>query len=85
MQRLPLSICALSLALTVACGYDSTTAPGPTPTPGDVNIVKGASQLTTTAFSPNPKQLSLGGATEVTVRWVNADGGGGYGGAAVVH
>jgi plastocyanin len=85
MHRLSIAIVALSLGLATACGSDSTTGPGPTPTPGDVNIVVGASQLTTTAFNPNPKQLSLGGAADVAVRWVNTDGGGGYGGTAVVH
>jgi plastocyanin len=85
MHRLPIAIVALSLTLATACGYDSPTGPGPTPTPGDVNIVAGASQLTTTAFNPNPKQLSLGGAAEVAVRWVNTEGGGVYGGTGVVH
>jgi plastocyanin len=73
----------LSLVLATACGSGGTT--GPTPTAGDVDIVKGASQLTTTAFSPNPKQLSLAGASDVAVRWVNTDGGGSYGGSAVTH
>lgn len=87
MHRLPIATLALSLSFAAACGSNSTTGPGPgpTPTPGDVNIVAGASLLTTTAFNPNPKQLSLGGAAEVAVRWVNGDGGGGYGGTAVVH
>ena len=85
MHRLPIAIFALSLALATACGSNSTTGPNPTPTPGDVDIVAGASQLTTTAFNPNPKQLSLGGAADVAVRWINTDGGGGYGGTAVTH
>ncbi len=83
MHRLPIAIYALSLGLAAACGSDNST--GPSPTPGDIDIVKGASQLTTTAFSPNPKQLSLGEAADVTVRWVNTDGGGAYGGTAVAH
>jgi plastocyanin len=83
MDRLTVGIYTLSLVLATACGSGGTT--GPTPTAGDVNIVKGASQLTTTAFSPNPKQLSLGGASDVAVRWVNTDGGGSYGGSAVTH
>ena len=85
MRALPIAILALSLGLATACGSSSTTDPGPTPTAGDVAIIKGASLLTTGAFSPNPKQVSLGGAAEATVRWINTDGGGGYGGAAVVH
>jgi plastocyanin len=83
MHRLPIALFALGLGLAAACGSNSPT--GPTPTPGDVNIVKGASLLTTAAFNPNPKQLSLGGSAEVSVRWINTDGGGTYGGAAVVH
>jgi plastocyanin len=85
MSRLPIAILALSLA--TACGSGSTTGPSasPMPTPGDIDIVNGASLLTTAAFDPNPKQVSLGGAAEVTVRWINTDGGGRYGGTAVVH
>jgi plastocyanin len=85
MDRLATAFLALILTLASACGSDSTTNPNPTPTPGDVDIVKGAQFLTTTAFNPNPKQLSLGGGTEVSVRWINTDGGGTYGGASVVH
>jgi plastocyanin len=89
MHRLPTALSVLALCLAGACGgYDpmGPAAPAPTPTSADVNIVKGAAQLTTTAFDPNPKALSLGGAAQVSVRWVNADGGGGYGGgAAVTH
>lgn len=87
MHRLPTAICALSFCLAGACGSSSPTGPGSpsSPTPADVTIVRGASQLTTTAFDPNPKPLSLGGTAQASVRWVNADGGGGYGGSAVVH
>ena len=85
MHRLPITIFALSLGLATACGSSSMTGPNPTPTPGDVNIVVGASAMTTTAFNPNPKQLSLAGAATVAVRWVNTDGGSGYGGSAVTH
>jgi plastocyanin len=85
MHRLPTSLAALSLCLAGACGSNSSTGPSG-PAPGDVAIVKGASALTTTAFDPNPKTLALGGAAEVSVRWVNKDGGGGYGGGtAVIH
>jgi plastocyanin len=89
MHRLPTALSALALCLAGACGgYDPTgpAAPAPTSTSADVNVVKGASQLTTTAFDPNPKALSLGAGAQVSVRWVNADGGGGYGGGpAVTH
>ena len=84
MHRVTVWIFALTLGLAAACGSgDSTT--GPSPAPGDVDIVKGASGLTTTAFNPNPKQLSLAGAATVAVRWVNTDGGGTYGGTATAH
>ena len=43
---------ALALALTTACGSDSSTGPQPAPEGGDITIVKGASLLTSTAFSP---------------------------------
>jgi plastocyanin len=52
-------------------------APPPTPSTNDITIVVGASGLTTTAFSPNPKVVSLGGNPSVTVRWVNKDISGG--------
>ena len=80
MDRLSLTLFVVSLSLASACGGGSTTGPSsgpnpkPTPTPGDVSIVQGAERLTTTAFDPNPKQLSLGGAATVAVRWVNGDG-----------
>ena len=85
MDRTAIALFALTLTLAAACGSDSTTNPNPTPTANDVDIVKGAQVLTTTAFNPNPKQLSLGGGTEVSVRWVNTDGGGTYGGTSVPH
>ena len=68
---------AIGLALAAGCGSDSTS-PQPTPDPGDITIVKGASLMTTTAFSPNPKTISLADGGQV--RWVNADGGSVYGG-----
>ena len=85
----------LALVLAAGCGgYSSGTGSGnnvapPSATAGDINIVEGASSLTTTAFSPNPKTVSLGGAMSVDVRWVNGDISGGAGnyqyGTAVVH
>jgi hypothetical protein len=85
MHRLPAAVYALSLFLAGACGGSNPSGPStpvtPPPTSADVSIVPGASQLTTNAFDPNPKTFSLGGAAQVSVRWVNADGGGGYGGA----
>ncbi len=79
MPRLfPFSLASLTLALLTACGSDSSTGPQPTPGAGDITIVQGASLMTTTAFSPNPKTVSLAGGGEV--RWVNQDGGSVYGG-----
>lgn len=75
----PLLIVPLGLA---ACGgssapTDTQNPAPPTPAQNDIGIVVGASQLTTTAFSPNPKVVSLGGGASVTVRWVNTDISGG--------
>ena len=83
MPRLPLvSLAPLMLALLAACGSDSTTGPQPAPGTGDITIVQGASLMTTTAFSPNPKTVSLANGGEV--RWVNQDGGGVYGGGTPI-
>ncbi|HEU4955565.1 MAG TPA: plastocyanin/azurin family copper-binding protein [Gemmatimonadales bacterium] len=75
---------AIALALAAGCGSDSTS-PQPTPESGDITIVKGASLMTTTAFSPNPKTISLADGGQV--RWVNADGGSSVygGGTATAH
>jgi plastocyanin len=77
MARLLFRLVPIALVLSVGCGSDSTS-PQPTPGTGDISIVRGASLLTTTAFSPNPKTISL--ADGGVVRWVNADGGSVYGG-----
>lgn len=66
------------LALGIVAGCSSTTSPSgqqtaPTPTSNDIEIVVGASTKTTTAFSPDPKMVALGGAPNVTIRWVNLD------------
>jgi plastocyanin len=92
MARIRITLLALSLGLAGACG--SYTAPTTTQNPpppaamtNDISIVIGASGLTTTAFSPDNKVVSLGGNPSVSVRWVNKDiMGGGYGsGGATVH
>jgi plastocyanin len=73
----------IALLVSAGCGSDSTS-PQPTPGTGDINIVRGASLLTTAAFSPNPKTISL--ADGGVVRWVNTDGGSAYGGgSATAH
>jgi len=86
MRRPRLSFIVLAV-VSAACGSYSPTGPGgspPDPLPNDVTIVRGASTLTTTAFDPNPRSLDLGAGAEVSVRWVNADGGQGYGGGTAV-
>jgi plastocyanin len=79
-----------SLLLGLLAGCSSTTAPSnqaasaPTPMANDISIVAGASTMTTTAFSPDPKSVALGGAASVTIRWVNRDitNNGTYGGGS---
>jgi plastocyanin len=68
-------------------GTSTSNSPPPTPTPADITIVQGASMMTTGAFSPDTKTVSLSGGTSVSVRWVNEDiSGSGYGGStAVTH
>lgn len=83
---------ALLLGVTGACGSysapgGSNNPPPPTMQQNDVSIVVGASALTTTAFSPNPKTVSLAGGSSVSVRWINQDiSGGDYtSGTATAH
>jgi len=93
MAALRLIAAPLALCVVAACGgYNAPTGtnnnnPPPSPTANDINIVVGASTKTTNAFSPNPKEVSLGGAGSVSVRWINGDiSGGDYTmGSAVVH
>ena len=80
--------------LAAACGGNDGAGPNPNnpqPPQGntttDIGIVEGASTQTTTAFSPNPKVVSLGGNPTVAIRWVNGDitGGDYVDGTATVH
>jgi hypothetical protein len=76
MNRIRSAVLAVLLGLAACGGSDLSTGQNPPPppaAPNDIRIVVGASQLTTTAFSPNPKVLSLGGNASVSVRWVNGD------------
>jgi plastocyanin len=84
------ALLALTIALSSGCGSSSennANPPPPATMANDVGIVVGASSLTSTAFSPNPKVVSLGGNSSVTVRWVNRDiSGGDYAqGSATSH
>jgi plastocyanin len=59
------------LALSAACS-NSPSMPTPTTPPGSgtaVSIVSGAATLTTTAYTPNPITVAVGG----TVTWMNND------------
>jgi plastocyanin len=92
MSRIRITLLALLLGLSGACGSYSAPTNSQNPPPpmvqaNDVSIVVGASGLTTAAFSPNPKVVSLGGGPSVTVRWVNKDitGGDYASGAATIH
>jgi plastocyanin len=91
MNPIRTALLALPLGLGVACGYsapnDSQNPPPPPAAANDIVIPVGAAQLTTSAFSPSPKVLSLGGSSSVTVRWVNKDiSGNDYvGGTATTH
>jgi plastocyanin len=86
MHRALIALTTVSLFLAGGCGSNGPTSPSnPPSTPGDVDIVVGASLLTTGAFSPNPKTVALGGGASIAVRWVNTDAGsGGYGGGGGV-
>jgi len=92
MARISSALLLSSLVLSGACGGYTPTQNNPSPPPpaamqNDIDIVAGASQLTTNAFSPNPKVISLGGSSSVTVRWVNTDitGGDYTSGTATTH
>ena len=55
--------------LVAACGSSSTGPSTPPDMVGDISIVRGAEFLTTAAFEPNPKTVSLvdgGGAQAAT-------------------
>lgn len=92
----PASAALITIAvLLTACGSSSSptstggNAPPPDAQSNDINIAVGAQTKGGAAFSPNPKAVSLGGAANVQVRFVNRDisgGGGDYTqGTAVVH
>src|SRR5215467_9442032 len=69
-----LMLAAALLTMCTACGSSySTPTPTPTPTPTGngtpVSIVSGASVMTTTAYSPSPVTVAVGG----SVTWKNND------------
>lgn len=76
MRVIQVALLGLIVATAFACSNDSPATPSPTPTPTptptagtNVSIVSGASTMTTTAYSPNPVNVAVGG----TVTWVNND------------
>ena len=72
-QRLSSRLWPLALSLAAACGSGGSTGPNTPPDMvGDISIVQGAEFLTTAAFDPNPKTVSLADGGDV--RWVNGDG-----------
>jgi len=79
------------LTLVASCGGNSTTGPTGNNNPpqaqaNDVDIVLGASTKGSAAFDPNPKTISLAGAANVVVRWVNLDvSSNGYSTVGVTH
>ena len=70
-MRLRIGWALVLLGLLSACSSDSPSAPSTgTVTSGTpVSIVNGASTLTTTAYSPNPVNVTVGS----TVTWINND------------
>jgi plastocyanin len=73
-MRLRIGWAFLLVGLLSACSSDSPSAPstgsGSSGTAGTpVSIVSGASTLTTTAYSPNPLNVTVG----TTVTWTNND------------
>ena len=67
----------VGFATGCSSNYTGSSSPPPPPPPAaqanDVNIVVGAQNKGTSAFSPNPKNVSLNGAATADVRWVNGD------------
>jgi plastocyanin len=68
-MKFRLSVLAGLIGLTIGCGSSSPSSPSNGPTGTPVSIVSGSSTLTTTAYSPNPVSISVGG----TVTWTNND------------
>ena len=71
LQRISSRLLPVTLVLVAACGASSTGPSTPPDMVGDISIVRGAEFLTTAAFEPNPKTVSL--ADGGGVRWVNGD------------
>jgi len=68
-MRLRLAVVAGFIGLTIGCGSSSPSTPSGNNTGTPVSIVANSSTLTTTAYSPNPVNISVGG----SVTWTNND------------
>lgn len=74
-MSLRMTIAMIVLTVSIGCGSSTSPAPSPAPMPlpsgssTSASIVSGASTLTTTAYSPNPLNISVG----TTVIWRNND------------
>ena len=72
-MALRLALAAALLFICSGCGSSYSTPSGPSTNPpatgSPVSIVSGASTLTTTAYSPNPVTVAVGG----SVTWTNND------------
>ena len=63
-------ILLITAAFALACSGSSSSPTTPSSGTGtNVSIISGSSNLTTTAYAPNPVSISVGGA----VTWVNND------------
>ena len=68
-MRLRIAMFAGFIGLAIGCGSSSPSTPSGNTTGTQVSIVANSSTLTTTAYSPNPVTISVGG----TVTWTNND------------
>src|SRR5262245_45402399 len=68
-MRLRIAIVAGCIGLAIGCGSSSPSTPSGNNTGTPVSIVANSSTLTTTAYSPNPVTISVGG----TITWTNND------------
>ncbi len=72
-MRVRLMMIGLAAVFAAACGSSSSTPTNPSPPSGggssSVSIVSGASTMTSTAYNPNPVNVSVG----TTITWVNND------------
>ena len=65
-----LLVVTIGSAMAIACSGSSSSPSAPSSGSGtNVSIVSGSSNLTTTAYAPNPVSISVGG----TVTWINND------------